>query len=227
MAEKDEKLPVSAYIGFALLVAYVILIIIVRINIPDAETVIRIVTDLYQRFGYGIVFFSGIIEAMFLLGLYFPGSAAILLGAVVARSGAVFLPLIIFFGTLGILIGYVINYFMGKHGWYHALARFGLEQSILETEKKLKKHGTKAFFVAYISPNSGSLISTAAGVMQMPFQKFLLISIACQAFWSTVWAVVAYLIGPVFVELFLKYFTYIIWVIIAFWLLRRYFQGKR
>jgi membrane-associated protein len=221
------KIPLPTYFSYGLLAFYLIAIIIIRLKIPDTHTIIEIVTDLYQKFGYAIVFFSGILEALFLIGLYVPGTAAILLGAVVARSGAVSLPLIIVLGTLGMLIGYTINYFMGKYGWYHVIAKFGLEKGIKETEKKMKQHGIKAMFVGFISPNSGSLIATAAGVMKMPFGKFILLSAACQLFWSTVWGMVAYILGPLFVEIALKYFSFVIWIVIIGWLVWNYVLKKK
>jgi membrane-associated protein len=228
MTEKTtNKIPPTAYVSYGLIAFYVIVIIILRFNIPDTKTLIEMITVLYQKYGYLIVFISGILEALFLVGMYVPGTAAILLGAVVARSGAVSLPLIIFLGTVGMCIGYSINYYMGKHGWYHVLAKFGLEKGIVETEKKMKKYGVKAMFVGYISPNSGSLIATAAGVMKMPFGKFILLSALSQLFWSTVWGLVAYMLGPLFVEIALKYFSIIIWLVIAGWVIWNYVLKKK
>src|SRR4051812_4891264 len=116
MNEKTNETPQKiSPLTIGLLAFYFLVIVIIRWKIPSAEKIITYITNLYQHYGYGIVFVSGILEAMFLIGLYFPGSVAILLGAVVARSGVVSLPLIILIGTLGILIGYTINYFMGKY----------------------------------------------------------------------------------------------------------------
>ena len=225
--KKNEKPTLATYISYGLLAFYLIIIIIIRLRVPDAETIVAIITELYRTYGYAIVFLSGIIESLFLIGLYFPGSTAILLGAVVARTGAVSLPLIIGFGTIGILLGYIINYFMGMYGWYHVLSRFGIEQGLTEAEVKLKKHGFKAIALGYISPNTGSLISTAAGVTKMPFRKFLLLSALSQLFWSSFWGGIAYLLGTFFIELFLQYFTYIVWLIIGIWLLRAYVFKKK
>lgn len=227
MTEKAQKIPPTTYISYALIIFYLVIIIILRFRIPDTETLIAIITTLYQKYGYAIVFISGILEALFLIGMYVPGTAAILLGAVVARSGAVSLPLIIFLGTVGMCIGYGINYYMGMHGWYHVLAKFGLEKGIAETERKMKKYGIKAMFVGFISPNSGSLIATAAGVMKMPFGKFMLVSTLCQLFWSTVWGLVAYMLGPLFVEIALKYFSILIWIVIAGWVIWNYVLKKK
>lgn len=225
--EKQQKISISTYISYGLIAFYLIVIIIIRLKIPDTETLIDIITNLYKQFGYAIVFVSGILEALFVIGLYIPGTAAILLGAVVARSGAVSLPLIILLGTLGMCIGYTINYFMGKYGWYHVIAKFGLEKGIKDTEKKMKQHGIKAMFIGFISPNTGSLIATAAGVMKMPFGKFILLSALCQLFWSITWGLVAYILGPLFVEIALKYFSFVIWVVIAGWILWNYVLKKK
>lgn len=216
----------KTYWPFLLLAIYVVLVVYIRISLPDAKKLIEIIKNLYLSYGYGIVLLSGILEAMFLIGLYVPGSAAILLGAAVAATGVVKLPLIILLGTVGLMIGYTINYFMGKYGWYKALAQFGLEKGIDAAKEKLHKHGRKTLFLGMISPNSGSFLSTAAGALDMPFRTFFLSALLSQLFWSTVWGVTAYMFGVAFVELFLKYFMYIVWGLILLYLAKKIFIDK-
>jgi len=194
--------------------------------VPPADQIVRTISGFYERFGYPFIFVSGILESLFMIGFYFPGSAAILLGAALARTGVVFLPFIIFFGTAGIMLGYIVNYFLGKYGWYKVLSRFGLEKGIEVAQDKLEKHGPKAFFVGYLSPNSASLLSTAAGVTGYPFVKFLLYSLISQIFWSSVWGVIAFLFGEIFINLFLKYAQFVVVIIIGIFLVREFWKKR-
>lgn len=211
---------------FLILGIYILAVIFLRMHLPPAEQIIATISGFYERFGYPFIFISGILESLFMIGFYFPGSAAILLGAALAKTGVVFLPSIIFFGTLGIMLGYTINYFLGKYGWYTVLSRFGLEKGIKMAEEKLEKHGPKAFFVGYLSPNSASLLSTAAGVTGYSFPKFFLYSLVSQLFWSIVWGSIAYLFGEIFIDLFLKYAQYVIVVVIGIILFREYWKKR-
>lgn len=204
----------SEAVPFLLLLLYIIAVVVIKLYLPPAEEIIATISGFYGRFGYPFIFFSGLLESMFLVGFYFPGSAAILLGAALAKAGVVFLPFIIIFGTLGLMFGYTINYFLGKYGWYKVLARFGLEKGIDMAGEKLKKHGVKAIFLGSISPNSASLLSTAAGVTGYPFHKFFLISFISQSFWSITWGSIAYIFGNLFIEGFIKYSQYIVLLII-------------
>lgn len=207
-----------------ILLFYLTLLTILRLKLPETKAIIEIVTTFYTTYGYPTVFLSGLIEGIFLIGFYFPGSAAILLGAVVARTGAVFLPFIMLVGTLGLLTAYCINYFLGKHGWSHILSRFGFADTLTRTEKKLTEHGTKALFFGYISPSSGALLSTAAGTLKMPFKRFFLLSLISQSFWSIMWGSIAYALGSVFVEVFLNYLVYIVMGIVAFIFLKEFWK---
>lgn len=209
-------------IPFLVLGGYILAVVLLRIHLPPAEQIVATISEFYKTYGYPFIFVSGVLESLFMIGFYFPGSAAILLGAALAKTGVVFLPFIILFGTLGILLGYTLNYFLGKYGWYKILSRFGLQKGIDIAEQKLEKHGGKAFFIGYLSPNSASLLSTAAGVTGYPFSKFLLYSVIAQSFWSIVWGSIAYILGDLFIDLFLKYAQYLILLIVGIIVVQEY-----
>jgi membrane protein DedA with SNARE-associated domain len=212
-------------VPFILLICYIAAVMYFKGKLPPADELITIITGFYASYGYIVVFLSALLEAIFLLGFYFPGSAAILLGAVTAKSGVVFLPFIILLGTFGLTLGYCLNYMLGKYGWYKVLAKFGTQHALHEAEQKLKKHKHKALLLGYIAPNSGALLSTAAGILKLPFKNFLLLTVISQLFWSTVWGIVAYTFGSTFVELFLTYFSAIVAGLIIAWVVWRILRG--
>lgn len=208
-------------------VGYAAFILVLQKILPPPESILEILKNLYLSYGYLLVFIAGVLEGIFLVGLYVPGSQTILLGGVMARTGVVQLPLVILFTTVGLLIGFSINYVLGKYGWYHVVEKFGLKEPLAVAKEKLEKHRKVALFFAYASPNSAAFITTAAGILRVPFKKFFLLSLIAQVVWSTIWGVLAYLIGPVLIELFLKYFYLIVLGIVLYWFLKKYLNKEK
>jgi membrane protein DedA with SNARE-associated domain len=138
---------------------------------------------------------------------------------VFARSGVLFLPVVILCAVVGLVMGYSVNYFLGKHGFYHLLHRMGLGKGLSVAEHNLVRHYKKTLFISYIHPGSGALISTAAGVLKISFRKFLLFTILSQTFWAILWGSLAYMIGLPLVELFLNYFGYTAVLLIVIWII--------
>lgn len=224
----EQNIPFSLlqFLPFVIIVVYVAAVFLIKGRLPTPADLLDTIKDWYMLYGNYLVFFAAFLEAIFLLGLYVPGSTVILFGAALSKSGAINFPIVLLLADVGLLMGYTINYFLGKYGWYHVLLKFGLEKGLDDAKEKLHKHGGKAIFVGYIFPNGGAFLSTAAGVMRMPFGKFFLYSALSQIFWILVWGSVAYFIGPVFVDYFMKYFGYIVLGIIGIYIFRKYVLKK-
>lgn len=217
-----EGLGITLLIGF-----YLAFFIFVRGRIPDAETLLDFIKDLYKTYGYYLIFFGALLEGMFLVGLYVPGSATVLLGASLSKTGVVQYPIVLVLATLGLLISYSINYLLGKYGWYHVLARLGLNKGLDIAKDKLEKHQTKTIFLGYFHPGSASFLSTAAGILKTPFKKFLILSFFAQFGWAIVWGSLAYFFGLPMVEFLLKYFVFVLPTIIVIWVVRKIIIKKR
>lgn len=207
------------FLGF-----YIALVFFIRGKIPDTPTLISIIQGLYGTLGYPLITLGALSEATFLLGFYVPGSTVVLLGAALSKTGIVAFPLVYILGTSGLLGGFIINYFLGRYGWYHFLKSFGLEKGIEEAQARIAKHGTKAILIGYFFPGSASFLSTAAGVLRMPFQKFLVASFIAQSFWSLLWGSLAYFFGLPLVEFVLKNFIFVLIAIGAVFFIRKFMK---
>lgn len=205
-----------------LLIFYFTLFLFIRGRIPDAETLLDFIKELYKTYGYYLVFFGALLEGMFLIGLYVPGSTTVLLGASLSKTGVVQYPIVLILATSGLLIAYAINYLLGKYGWHHVLARLGLNKGIDIAKDKLEKHQTKTIFLGYFHPGSASFLSTAAGILKIPFKKFLILSFFAQSLWAILWGSLAYFFGLTMVEFLLKYFVFVLPTIIAIWMVRKF-----
>lgn len=215
-----SKIP-KVSLPYILLGLYLMVLIYLRGKIPNPETLIDMLKNLYGSYGYSIVFFGALLEATFLITLYVPGSTVVILGAALSRTGVIQFPVVISLAILGFLIGYCLNYILGRYGWYHVLARFGFEKGIEVAKEKLERHQVKTILFGYFHPSGGSFISTAAGVLNIPFKRFFILSLIAQTFWAILWGSLAYYFGLPLVEFFLKYFSFVVLGGILIWVIRR------
>ncbi len=205
---------------------YMGLAIFIRSRFPNTQDLITVIKDIYLTKGYVLIFFAALLEAMFIVGLYIPGSAVVILGAAFARTGVISFPLVLLVGTSGLMLGYIINYFLGKYGWYHLLSKLGFEKGIEAAKRKLAQNKIKTSLLGYIAPSSASFISTAAGALHMPIGKFIFLSVIAQSFWSFIWGTTAYWFGVPFVESVLKYSFMIFFLVLGIWIAKRLVKAK-
>lgn len=205
-----------------LFIFYLAVVFFIRSKFTDTSSFLNVIQDVYADFGYPLIFFGAVLEAMFLVGLFVPGSAILLMGAALSRLGVVEFPIVFILGSCGLVVGYTINYFLGKYGWYHVLSFLGLEKGIEASKEKLKEHGIQTIFWGYFIPGSASLLSTAAGILNMNFKQFLSISIFAQSFWGLVWGTIAYFFGIYLVEFIIKYFIFLLVGIAVLWGIKKF-----
>ncbi len=206
------------YIGLgSTVIVYLVLLIVVKKYLPNTKDLLVLIENFYKTVGYPIVLVAALLESIFPVGLYLPGSTVVLLGAALSRSGVVSFPIIIILAIIAFMTGYTINYLVGKHGLNKTLKKIGFEHGLLEAEDKLTLYGWKAILLGYISPTTASFLSLAAGTLKFPFKQFFLFSLLAQIWWTLFWGTLAYLLGYLFVEFFLKYIFLIGIVVILFY----------
>jgi membrane-associated protein len=183
-------------------------------GLPDAERTIAIIKDLFMDYGYPLIFVAAFIEAFLLIGLYVPGSVALILAATMAGQGALNIWMVILCISLGMICAVTGNFMLGKYGWYRLLARFGLKDAIDRTKAKAEAKGYKYIHYTYFNPNLASLTATSFGILRMGFGKFFCHSVLAFAYWNTIWGISFYLMGN-WIEDRINYTSLIIIVIAA------------
>lgn len=207
----------------SLLISFIFVFIIWRVfSLPSTETLISIIGVFFQKYGVIVILVSACIEGMLLFGGYFPGVFVIFISVVTSESlsEAIFR---ISIGTAGLIIAHIINYFLGKYGWHKLFEKFGLKSSIESKKSNLVKNGAFAIFGSYWLPSMSALTDTAAGILLMPFKKFLLFSITASIFWNFLVGFIVYYMGNkalIFAtsgsitELLIDFSIIFIWVVI-------------
>ena len=203
---KNIAVPVTCLIFF--LSFYVVWEIL---DLPPIEDMKSIAVEYFDKYGFWVVFVSAIIEGMLLVGWYYPGSLIILLGVIFAEGDIFKFIYIVALVTIGLFIAYIINYIIGKFGWYKLLIALGLKKSLENSQKRLIKYGLKAIFLSYWQPNFAAVTSTAAGILQLPFKKFLLYSFPTIVIWNILWGTIGFILGETAIQLIgLKFVLFLI-----------------
>lgn len=204
---------------------YVAIFIFLQGKLPDPKTLLAWIENLYKHYGYIVVFAGALIEGLFLIGNYFPGSTIVFAGAALSRKGILLFPLALCLAIIALNIAFIINYILGRYGWYHILEKYGLHESLLKAKETIQKNETKAFLAGYAIINTAAILSTAAGVIKMPFKKFIVYSIISQTIWGIVWGTVAYTFGLQIIEAINSYLPAIIFGIGLIWIIRHVYKN--
>ena len=146
-----------------------------------------------------------------------PSELVIPPAAYLAVKGELNLGLIIFFSTLGCVIGalfnYLLSFYLGRKIIY-ALADsrwarifFINRQKVEHAEHYFLENGNTSTFIGRLLPGIRHLISIPAGLSKMNLKKFLLYTALGSALWNTILAVMSY----VLVDKWEEYFREITW----------------
>lgn len=165
------------------------------LDLPPEDELIEITRRYFDLYGYWIVFASAIIEGILLAGWYYPGSLVIFLGVIFAGRNIPEVVWVVSSVTAGLFLAYLFDYTLGKYGWYKLLLKFGLREPIENAQTRLTKYGLSGIFLSYWRPNLAALISTAAGILQFSFKRFMLYSLIAVTLWNIFWGALVYFLG--------------------------------
>src|SRR5436305_6854420 len=165
---------------------------------------IELLGEFYNQYGYLTVFLGTLGENTALLGLLLPGNSLALLGAMYARLGTLNLGLVIFLASLGTVLGYHIDYLLGRL----VLARVASEWSKSRLGLRIRlagrlrlarmliaKHGGKAILISHLIGQLRSFVALSAGMTRMKYLRFLGYELVSAALWNTAFCLLGYLLA--------------------------------
>ena len=188
---------------------------------PSGTEIIAFFEQYYIVYGYPLVFLFSILETIFGLSWQVPGTFIVLLATFYARQGILSLPYVLVLAMIGWFIGDNLNYFLGKYGWYRFFLWLGMGKGLEKGEELMKKYDKKALFFGHVIPAFATFVSTAAGVLGVPYKKYLIFISFSIIFWVLVWGPVGYFLGNYRhqVEIFVNLITWPTTLIILGWFL--------
>jgi membrane-associated protein len=152
----------------------------------------------FAEFGYWAIVIVLLLENA---GIPVPGETTLLYASFLAWSEhRLKLPLIIVFGIVACTIGDNVGYFIGHRGGRPLLERYRSffrirEASIVRGEQMFARYGAVTIFFARFIFGLRIVAGPLAGVLRMPWRKFVIFNFLGAVVWVTVIAVVGYFFG--------------------------------
>lgn len=165
---------------------------------------IKVLGEFYDHYGYLTVFLGTLGENTALLGLLLPGNSLALLGAVYARLGTLHLGWVILFATLGTILGYHIDYLLGRFVVARVATRWStsrlgrrmrLAGRLRLAHRLIARHGGKAILISHLIGHLRSFVALSAGMTRMKYLRFLGYEIIAAALWNTAFCLLGYLLA--------------------------------
>jgi len=140
-----------------------------------------------------------VIESSF---IPFPSEVIVPPAAYKAAAGDLNIFLVVFFSTLGALIGALFNYYIAL--WIGRSAVYALAEtrvaklfmiqpsSIKNAEAYFVRHGNSSTFIGRLIPAIRQLISIPAGLARMPLKNFIIYTTAGALIWNIILAIIGY-----------------------------------
>jgi membrane-associated protein len=139
------------------------------------------------------------LESAALIGFFFPGELAVLLGGVLAQQGKVPLFGVYVAAIVGAIMGDAIGYEMGKRFGhkiiYGTLGRFIKHDHLRKSEEYLATRGGKAVFLGRFTAALRVLVPGLAGMSGMPYRTFAMYNASGGAIWAIIFVTLGYVAG--------------------------------
>lgn len=210
-----------------LLIFYIALLIFLRGSMPTSEEIFANITNLYRRFGYEVVFIGAFLEALLLVNLFVPGLIIVAFGAIFARAGEIDLTTVVVVAVLGAVLGYMIDFLLGKFGFGKIISKIGYGKILTQAKVHLEKSLVPTFVLGFVQPNIGSFIALAAGALKIQFRTFVLLSTLSTIVWASFWAVLIFALGEVFLIILTKYIWIVVLFVLSVWLLATLYSNRK
>lgn len=164
------------------------------ISLPTPEDLINIYRVLFESYGLWILFISAIVEGLFIIGLYFPGSLTIALSVLILGNTTLDLFLIGSISYVAFMLSNIMNYYIGKYGYYKLLLFISRKDTIDKMQKTMEKYGNRTFFITGVLPNFFAVTSVCAGISNLNIIRTLYLQATALLFWIFIWTLVGSLI---------------------------------
>ena len=189
-------------------------------GLPPEEEIIEIARFYFDKYGLAILLVSALVEGTVLVGWYYPGSLIIFLAVILAGKDVLRVTEAVVVITVGLFFAYIINFLLGKYGWYRLLLRFGLREALEDAKARVTRHGLVAIFMSYWQPNLAALVATSVGILDLSFKKFVVYSLVAVVLWNTFWGALVYFVGEGALSLVGIRFvllTVFLWIVYRIW----------
>lgn len=158
----------------------------------------------HPNWGGFITFLIAFSESLAIIGTIIPGSVTMTAVGLLVGTGIMPLGLTLLWAVLGAFLGDLLGYWIGMY--YNESLRnmwpFKKHPGWLDSgERFFQKHGGKSIIIGRFIGPIRSLIPLVAGLLRMPFQKFIFAAIPAATLWAIAYMLPGILIGALSLQL--------------------------
>ncbi len=160
---------------------------------------IETIQEIAHQYGYLAVFLGILLENT---GIPLPGETITLAGGFLAGSGELSYWLVLASAIAGAVVGDSLGYWIGALGGWTLMVRLGRlfrisEERLIATKLQFSDNADKAVFLGRFVALLRIFAGPLAGIVQMPYPRFLLFNVMGATVWATVMVTLAYTAGRV------------------------------
>lgn len=155
----------------------------------------------HPHLAYAAVLLLALTESIPIVGVFVPGTAAILAVSALIPSGVVTLWPMLGAAASGAIIGDGLSFWLGHRYHREILERWPLNRHpdlISRSEAFFARHGDKSVFIARFTPGVRAFIPLIAGMVRMPVRRFYAANILSALVWAPSHILPAVFVGAAF-----------------------------
>jgi len=162
-----------------------------------ADSIFHLLSDFFARYGYWVIFFGVMLENA---GLPIPGETVLLFAGFLAYHGKIGLLPAILTAIAGATLGDSLGFWLGRYGGVAFVNRFlrriaWVRKRYDEAQKLFVKYGQWAVFTARFITGLRVFAGILAGVLLMPYRRFLLFNFTGAVVWALTIGCVGFFFG--------------------------------
>ncbi|MBI1309128.1 MAG: hypothetical protein GC129_04660 [Proteobacteria bacterium] len=138
------------------------------LGIPELAELTTTAQTWFAHYGFPILFISAFLEALYMVNFYFPGSLIIVLAVLLSPKTFSALALVTAICWLAFMAANLVNYALGRYGFYRLFNFLGAEDMLRRTSKFLARYGHLTTFLAAFHPNWLALVMVCYGMSRFP-----------------------------------------------------------
>jgi len=165
-----------------------------------SEWTINRIQDLFDDYGYYVVFFGVLAENTLFFGLIVPGAIIIILGGLAAENGSMNAWLLVGLAIVATILGDTASYLSGRLGWTRMLERGSMGKMLDRVRGPMEANSTWLILAYHFAGYSRVVGPTAAGLFKIPYRKWAPLDYTGGAVWVIAFASLGYLLGVFGVE---------------------------
>jgi membrane protein DedA with SNARE-associated domain len=191
MNTKFKKSVSAGFIPLALAIAFSAFSFLYDLlDFPSPKELASIGKDLYSTYGLIVLLLAALLEGIFMINVYIPGSFVIVLSVFLSDKSIEQLTTISAVVWSGFFLSSIFNYWLGATGFYKILLILGKKNTIEKMQSWINEKGSKAIFLSSIHPNFQAITMVCTGISRYSFLNSAIKSATSLIFWVPIWTAI-------------------------------------